>query len=201
MNLKKSSRITLVFLIISSHHSIKSGCPLACPTGTSAQFCGLNASTLCVTGNAQIGGVLTVCGSINAPTAYGYFYDPVFTVLLSTINPTKIPFTNAGAAAVLNIAHPNATDAVIQLSGIYRITYMIEPTSALNSNGDFQIQVNGTAVPGSTFTLAAALSNIEISGQSIVVANAGDVISVVTTALALDTTLAGKSSLIIEKIA
>lgn len=175
------------------------GCPIVCPTGN-ATFCGITAGELCVTGNLQVGGNVTICGQVNVTRVYGYFFDQEFSVTLDPVNPTKIPFAAAGVGGVINVGHPNATDIIIQIPGVYLITYRIEPDVALPINSDFEIQKNGNLVPGSIFTLAAELSNIEISAISIIAAHAGDIITVVTTALLADTILSGKSTLVIEKI-
>lgn len=176
------------------------GCPLVCSQTGSATFCALNTGDLCVTGNAQFGGNVTICGQVNITRVYGYFFDSAFNIMLSASNPTKIPFSTAGVGGVVNVAHPNATDVVIMIPGTYIVTYRVEPDVALNINSDFEIQKNGVLIPGSIFTLAAQLSNIEISAISILTANSGDVITVVTTAL-VNAPLSGKSSLLVQKIA
>lgn len=56
---KQFAVVLLVFLFFSN---LKASCPVSCST-TGAQFCNLVTNTLCVTGNEQIGGSLTVCGT------------------------------------------------------------------------------------------------------------------------------------------
>lgn len=185
------------------------GCPIVCPTSAKApaQFCAVNVrdnlstNQLCVTGNAQIGGNLNVCGTItgNFIRAYGYFYNEDFSVALDPVLPSKIPVTNTGLA--LNVTNPNATDIVIQLAGVYLIAVMLEPNTALNVSADYEIQKNGVTIPGSVFNMGAGISGIQISTQALVAAVPTDVITVITTGTGQETTLTGISSIIIDKIA
>lgn len=199
--------VSLLMLHANNCFSITRACPTVCPSNTgAAQFCSLtvrdnaNLGSLCVTGNAQIAGDLTVCGVINGSfAAYGFFYDDDFATT-SLIDPAKIPFTNTGIS--FNLTHNNATDIEINFDGVYRITALVEPSNALNVNSVLEIQVNDTLVDGSAFVIPGQLSDIEYSTQAIVTVVAGDVITVVLTPDSpQETTLSGISSIIVEKIA
>ena len=206
MNIKYILFLNIILLHTNALHA---ACPVSCPTAAvgTAQFCAVNvrdnlsASSICFTGNAQVGGNLNVCGTItgNFIRAYGYFFDEAISVVLDPVLPTKIPFTNSGIA--FNITHPNITDAIIQVAGVYLITVMIEPNTALDVSADYEIQKNGVTIPGSIFTIGAGISGIEISTQALVIAMPNDTITVITTGIGEETTLTGISSIIIDKIA
>lgn len=202
-------------LMICSLPSLKASCPTVCPTG-GAQFCALNSQTLCVTGNAQIGGNLTVCGTgsamvsisggagVTGPVpfgslaAYGNVYSTALgLVLVSGTNP--IPFATNGP--LLNVSH-TATSATVTpaISGVYLITYVIEPTVDIGVGGVYTITVGGAPVASSTYASLAGQINFPATGQAIVAITAGTAVQVTLTSTST-VTLTGTASLTLEKIA
>lgn len=160
--------------------------------GGNLNVCGLTTSFVSVTGGAGLTGPIPFASL----AAYANAYDTALALVLAS-GTNSIPLPTAGP--LLNVTHPNATDIVPQVSGVYLVTYVVEPTIALGVAGTYALTVNGTPQAGTTYSVLAAQVNFAAIGQALLVLAAGDV-NVTLSSLAT-VTLTGTASLTLEKIA
>ncbi|KIE48252.1 hypothetical protein U732_3972 [Clostridium argentinense CDC 2741] len=65
--------------------------------------------------------------------------------------PQPINFNNSGPLST-GVTHPTANTINVTNAGQYEINFVVFFTATLAVAGTFQIQINGTAVPGGVFT-------------------------------------------------
>jgi hypothetical protein len=212
---------TLGILCLSS--ALQASCPLVCtgPTGA-ARFCNLTvtgallAGTVCVSGNEQVGGNLTVCGTttsfvsgiagggLTGPisfatlAAFGFAWNPAL-VQTGIAAGANVPVTLTNSSSLFNTTFaPSALTP--QVSGTYLIDYIVDLSSGTGQPGTFSIAVAGTPVPGSQFTVTAGLTGA-VTGQALVSVTAGQPVTInfnnTGTVAAL---LAGTASLTLERV-
>ncbi len=97
-----------------------------------------------------------------------------------------VPVTFSGASGAngtsISINSPTDTQFTFNNAGHYLVIYSAE-SALISLLGGFEFTQNGTVVPGTASTLLSAGATLVL--QSIIVANAGDTLEVVTTGLGL----------------
>ncbi|MBS5824503.1 MAG: collagen-like protein, partial [Clostridium argentinense] len=92
-------------------------------------------------------------GPANGLNSFGYVYntgDQAINIALLQ-PPQPIDFNNTGPLSA-GITHPTADTINVTNAGEYEINFVVYFTATLALAGTFQIQINGTAVPGGVFT-------------------------------------------------
>lgn len=156
-----------------------------CPTtGPIARFCNVSIDQqLCVSGNAQINGNLTVSGAINGGAAnYAYAYSTLQQVLGFANTYQAIVIDTNG---VLNgwTHAAGSSNFVAARSGLYAVSYsavLIQPQpTAPGVSGSICAFLNGAQVAGSALTvnLPESGESIEISNTFLVSVTAGQILN------------------------
>jgi|GEM_PF-5393317 hypothetical protein len=138
-----------------------SGCTL-----TGSQFCSLQVTnSACIAQNLQVGGNLTVCGTINYTGFLGNNYLFAYRAITQTIGvsaPTfqDIIFTDAPTINGWVIALPSA-DFFCAQTGNYLIEYdaICRITNSQLSNISIIAVLNGVEIPGSQATIQQPTNN------------------------------------------
>lgn len=162
-----------MLLIISEVKAADNRCIVPCsPSGPAATFCNLNISqNLCVAGDTQLNGNLTVCGSFTGPTVttanYVYAYDINDQSVNSPNTFQDISFdVNQAINGWLHIA--GQAEFTAQQSGLYLVQYhaILNQTNDIDTISSIRAVLAGTEVPGSAITL-----DIPASGESVEISN------------------------------
>ena len=137
-------------------------CPTCPASGPIANFCNINiVNQLCVSGNAQIGGDLTVCGSIISSQAFTFAYSTL-TQTLGVPAPdfTDIIFTDN---SLINgwIFTPPAAEFTCVQSGTYLIEYdaISRITNSQLTNISIIGLLNDIEIPGSQGSVQQPINN------------------------------------------
>jgi hypothetical protein len=203
--------------------ALHASCPLVCtgPTGAT-RFCNLTvtgaiaASRLCVSGNEQIGGNLTVCGTttsfvsgiagggLTGPisfatlAAFGFAWDPQIGGVNGqdvTAGNNTVDLDNSSSLFNTTFA-PSALTP--QISGTYLIHYILNQTNDDIPAGTFSIFVNGVNVPGSEFAIDSGQTGAVV-GQALAPVVAGQPVIINFDADA-DGTITGTASLTVDRV-
>ncbi|WP_242966691.1 hypothetical protein [Desulfosporosinus sp. FKA] len=104
--------------------------------------------------------------------AFGYVYELATLADATVVGGADVPFSNNGPLS--NITHTaSATTVVVANTGNYQIDYSVSITAGVGSS--IAITVNGT-VDAST-PISALIATGQVSGQAILLLNAGDVLT------------------------
>ncbi|MBR2280603.1 MAG: hypothetical protein IJ903_06760 [Ruminococcus sp.] len=129
--------------------------------------CGNNNSCGCCCKSCQFNPCAVTCGGGCSGTAdYAYIYN---TAAQTVAADAEVTFSANGPLSG-TITHTAGTaDIVIGNTGVYLVSVTVNPTT----EGQYTVYKNGTAVEGATF--------VSDSGEFIVAAQTGDVLTVVNT--------------------
>lgn len=149
-------------------------CIAPCPgTGPAATFCNVAVTqNLCVAGNTQLNGNLTVCGSFTGSTVttanYVYSYDTTPSQMIDTPN-TFQDITISTDAFINGWLHtPGLAPFTCQQTGLYLVQYhaILKQTNESNVIATVRAVLDGSEINGSALTV-----NLPITGDELEISN------------------------------
>lgn len=174
---------------ISAMNADNTRCIVPCPgTGPTATFCNLAVTqNVCVSGNTQLNGNLTVCGSFTGPTVttanFVYSYDTTPSQAVDTPN-TFQDITFSTDALINGWLHtPGLAPFTCEQTGLYLVQYhaILKQTNENDVITTVRAVLGGddNEIAGSAFTVNLPITGdeVEISNSFLISASLGQVLS------------------------